>query len=67
MASINIPAATAAGVIVYVDLDETSMAPGDELVYEVTAAATSGAAYYMQETEDDPEQPSEQPDMLKSL
>lgn len=44
IATIIIPAATAAGKVVYKDLDSVDLLPGMGLAYEVTAAATSGAA-----------------------
>ena len=66
LATLVIPDATPAGKIIYKDFDEVTLQPGDEIVYEVTAAATSGSAHYMQEVEQDPEQASEQADMMES-
>ncbi len=67
LATLLIPAATVAGTIVYQDIDPVNLDPGDEIVSEVTVAATSGSAHYMHEVEEHSDQPSEQADMLKSL
>lgn len=67
LATLLIPAGTAAGVVVYKDVDPVNLEPGDQIVAEVTAAATSGSAHYMHEVEEHSEQPSEQTNMLKSL
>jgi recombinational DNA repair protein RecT len=44
LATLNIPGGTAVGTIIYKDLDSVDVLPGQSLVYEVTSAATSGAA-----------------------
>jgi hypothetical protein len=67
IATLNIPDATAAGKIVYKDFDPVNMVPGDELVYEVSSAATSGSAHFLHEVDNDPEEPSEQADMVESV
>ena len=41
IATLNIPTTTAAGKIVYKDINEYIAAPGGEIVFDVTTAATS--------------------------
>lgn len=67
MGTIVIPAATAVGKEVYKNLTSpVTCFPGDQIVYEITVAATSGGAHYGIEAELDPEQPVNQSDMIAS-
>lgn len=66
LASLSIPAGTAAGKLVFKDLD-SSVFPGDQIIAEVTTAATtSGDGLYGIFLDDAPEQPSESSDMVES-
>ena len=42
--TLSIPAGTAAGKVVYKDINEALIAPGGSLVFEVTTAAAGGSA-----------------------
>lgn len=66
MGSVVVPAATAAGKVVYKDITPVVCFPGDQIVYEITSAATSGSAHYGVAGELDPEQPANQSDMIAS-
>ena len=66
LATVIIPAATAAGKMVYKKFQGVDVEPGDQLVYEVSSAATSGAALYDQRSDNDPEAPAEQSDAIES-
>lgn len=67
MGSVIVPAATAAGKVVYKKLaSPVTCFPGDQIVYEITSAATSGNAHYGVTAELDPEEPSNQSDMIAS-
>ena len=55
LASIVIPGATAAGQTLFKKFKGVKLEVGDELVFEITAAATSGAALYGVEVDECPE------------
>lgn len=65
-----IPAGTAAGKVIYDDVNPVNCYPGDQIVYEVTVAAAgggaAGAAVYDVELIEDPEVPANQSDMVQS-
>lgn len=65
--TITIPAGTAAGKVVYKDITPVDVNVGDQIVPEVTTAATSsGAARYFFEGRDRHETPANQSDMIAS-
>lgn len=64
--TIVIPAAAPVGQVMYSDFKMVELDVGDELVFEVTVAATSGGALYGIEAENDPEVPAENSDMVAS-
>ena len=70
LGSVSIPAGTAAGKVVYKDISQVTLLPGDQLVAEVTTAAAgggaAGGALYGVLAELDPEQPANQSDMIAS-
>lgn len=66
MGSVVVPGATAAGKVVYKDITPVVCFPGDQIVYEITSAATSGSAHYGVSGELDPEQAANQSDMIAS-
>lgn len=70
LGTISIPAATAAGKVLYKNITPVVCTPGEQIVYEITTAAAGGGAagnaYYAVEFELDPEQPANQSDMIAS-
>lgn len=66
---LNIPTTTAIGKVVYKDVN-VSLAPGDQIVPQVTTAAAGGGAagdaYYGFDYIDEPEQATNQTDMVLS-
>lgn len=68
--TLNIPAGTLVGSVVYKDVTAYSMHPGHELAMEVTTASAgggaAGGAVYAVEGEDDPESVLDQPTMIAS-
>jgi len=70
LGSLNIPTTTAAGKVVYKDIDPVSVPPGSELAFEViTIAAGGGAAgagIYVVEAEQDPEYKTNETTMVAS-
>lgn len=44
LATLNIPAATAANKVIYKDISPASILPGDEVCFDVTTAAAGGGA-----------------------
>jgi len=64
--SLIIPAATAAGSILYKDIDPVEFQAGDGLSFEVTAAATSGNGLYGFAADLMPEYAANEGDMIAS-
>lgn len=66
--TISIPAGTAAGKVVYKDINEALIAPGGSLVFEVTTAATSaGAGLFGFVAAEDPEYKLNESSMIASV
>jgi hypothetical protein len=61
-----LPDAASVGQVYYKDVQPVELEVGDELVFEVSAAATSGGAAYDLELCNDPEDPRENSDMVES-
>lgn len=57
LATVAIPAAAAAGQSYQQTFKGQDLDVGDQLIFEVSAAATSGAALYGVEVDNDPEEP----------
>lgn len=66
IATLVIPGGSTVGQVVWKDVEPVELEVGDELVFEVTVGATSGAAAYDIELSDDPEVPANNPDMVES-
>lgn len=70
IATLNIPTAKAAGVVMYKSFDAVNCAAGDQIVFEVTTAAAGGGAagncIYGAEMNDDPEVPANSSDLTAS-
>lgn len=70
LGTISIPAATAAGKVVYKDITPALCYPGDQIVFEITTAAAGGGAagnaFYAIEVSANPEYASNQSDMIAS-
>lgn len=66
LGTITVPAATAAGKLMYKNIDPVIVNAGESITYEVTSAATSGAGHYMVKSEYTPQDPRENTDMIES-
>lgn len=71
LGTLTFPNGTAAGVVLYKEINPVVCFPGDQIIFEVTTAGTdsgaaAGAAVAMVEGEDDPEVPGNQSHMLAS-
>lgn len=68
LATLNIPATSAAGKVIYIPLASAQkLIEGDELVFEVTTAATTaGVGVCMFDADDNPEMPANNSDMVLS-
>lgn len=66
LATVVVPGGTAAGKMLVKRFKGVDVEPGDEIVYEVISAATSGGALYDQRSDNDPEAPGEQADVIES-
>lgn len=64
--TLTIPAGTAAGSIIYKDIDPVELQAGDGLSFEVTAAATSGNGHYGFDADLLPEYVANESDMTAS-
>ena len=64
--TIVIPAGTAAGKLVYKDIDPVAINAGEGLSFEVLAAATSGSAHYGFDADHAPQDARENTDMIAS-
>ncbi len=67
VASLTVPTLTAAGKTVYKDFKSVNLLPGEELIAEVTSAATSGNALYGAKLELHEEAAVEVANMIKSV
>lgn len=72
MGTLTIPTGTAAGKVMYKDIDPFILYPGDEFSFEQTVQATdsgsaAGAGFYAFFYQLDPEVPSNEGDMIKSV
>lgn len=71
LGNLTIPEGTAAGKVVYKDIEPVILYPGDELSFEhtvqaVDSSSAAGAGFYAFEIEDCPEQAANQSDMVES-
>jgi len=66
LGTLVIPDTTVAGKTLYKDITPVNLDPGQELIVEVTVAATSGAAIYAHKSELHEEAAVEVTDMVKS-
>ena len=69
--TLTFPDGTAAGKVLYKDVNPVVCYPGDQIVFEITTAGTdgaaaAGAAIGMVSCEEDPEVPGNQGDMVAS-
>jgi len=67
LATVNIPGGTLAGQTLQKKFKPEELDVGDELIFEVTSAATSGAALYGVEVDNDPEEAANNPELSDSL
>lgn len=70
LGSLSIPAGTAAGKVLYKNINEAELQVGEALAIEVTTAAAGGGAaggcIYGFELQDSPEDPRNEPNMIAS-
>lgn len=69
LGTLTIPTGTAAGKILYKDIDPVTLFPGDELSFEHTVQAVgsaAGAGFYAFDIYEDPEVVGNQADMIAS-
>lgn len=67
LTTLTIPALAAAGAKYYKDIsDSVGVLAGESLAFNVTAAAASGAGYFVFEGEEDPETAANQSSMIAS-
>lgn len=72
MGTLTIPTGTAAGKVVYKDINPINLYPGDEFSFEHITQATdsgsaAGAGFYGFDLEEDPEYAGNQTNMVKSV
>lgn len=66
VATLTVPATTAAGKVVYKDLNQISLAPGQALAFEVTAASAAGSVICGFLAQEDPEYKTNESSMVAS-